>query len=167
MDHQEQIGIRRALPADCDVLESVRLGSIKAASAGWPAVTAIEERIAAQGVFTYLAEDAAPFGYVTVGPPVSVEGYFDDREVGEILEWYLLPRLWQAGYGRKLLVHGLTVLKRRLCERAVIWVPEAASRSIQLLDQAGFEPLDAEIVSNTNPGTVRQLAYEKDLSSFF
>lgn len=161
----EQIGIRRATGADAPQLESARARAISSSGIAWPPLVEMEARLAAPNVFTYLAEQASPFGFVTVGPPA--ENYFDDNRTGEILEWYLDDTHAGKGYGRKLLVHGLTVLRRRLRERAVIWIPAESARGIVALEMAGFERIDAETVSGVGEIDVRSVAFERDLGEFF
>ena len=161
----ETTGIRRATSRDAASLTSVRQAARRAETAVWPREVSWTSRISAPGVYTYLAEHHQVFGMVTTGPPE--EDYFADGQTGEILEWYVHPAQWHQGTGRKLLVHGMTVIKRRLCERALVWMPELAARGFKCMTGAGFEYADAEKEDNTGGPPVKLLAFVRDLSDFF
>lgn len=88
-------------------------------------------------------------------------------QVGEVLEWYLLSRRRDSGFGRKLLVHGLTVLKRRQFERAVIWLPTAQSRAIEVVDRMGFARADLERFDNDGRQTVQREVWIRSLDDLF
>lgn len=150
------ISIRRALAADVTALETVR-------EASWPMIDGVPllQHLEASGTFTYLAEDDSPFGFVTVG---SCETGLAD---GEILEWFLLQSHQERTLGRRLLVHGLSVLKRRLCENAFIWVPVEATRAREVLLRQEFEDSGACRERNTSTGVISETGFRKDLSDFF
>ena len=159
----EQVGIRRAVSSDTDELELVR-GCARDQAAGlWPQSVSMKERIALEGVFTYLAEDEEIFGFVSVG---AASDLFDSS-YGEVLEWYLLPRRWRTGLGRKMMVHGLSVLKRRQYDFATIWLPPDAVPAISVIDALGFEYAEMEREDNVEDGICLQKAYVKDLADYF
>ena len=160
---KEQIGLRRALEADAAVLQNVRQEARQACEFKWPPARDLTSRLAASGVFTYLAESEIPFGFITVGTP-------DDElfeSTGEVLEWYLVPAKWKSGFGRKLLVHGLSVLKRRQFEQALIWLPESAIAAGKTAAEIGFEQAAVEKEVNLDCTTYVQKAFVKDLSEYF
>ena len=150
------VGIRRAVSADIEVLEALRARCFE-----FGLTPSMAEHLTAPNTFTYLAEDTSPFGFVTVG---SCEIPLAD---GEILEWCLLPEHRERAIGRKLFVHGLSVLKRRMCESALIWIPANADRAEVIIRRQGFELSGAtreRTVSNT---TIQESAWTRDLSDFF
>lgn len=160
----EQVGIRRALATDASMLEQVQVQSQQAMGTGpfrsvdWPMMLALPD------CFTYLAETSTAFGVISVGLPT--EEFFDDGNTGEVLAWCLLPAFWRQGYGRKLLVHGLSVIKRRHKERALAWVP-GSGRAIFVLEALGFEDAGATRLVNQEDGELREQAYVLDLSDYF
>ncbi len=159
----EQVGIRRAVTADVDGLERVRESAREGAKNLWPSSVSMQDRLAEKGVFTYLAEDEDIFGFVSVGAASDV---FDTRH-GEVLEWYLLPRRWRTGLGRKMMVHGLSVLKRRQYDVATIWLPSGAGLAFKVIDALGFEFADMEKEDNVEGNVFQQRAYVKDLTDYF
>ena len=152
-----QIGIRRAVPADAEVLELIR----RSASVPDCRDTGMATHLRAPGTYTYLAEDTEPFGFVSVGVCDL------DLADGEVFEWFLSPAYQQRTLGRKLLVHGMSVLKRRACESALIWIPEGAGRARHLLKRQGFEQVGATRERNLDDLSVIETAYYRDLSDFF
>lgn len=159
----EQVGIRRAAAADIESLELVRRLSREKVGDQWPFAVAMSERLAAEGVFTYLAEDREPFGFVSVGD----SGDVFERGCGEVLEWYLHPRRWRAGFGQKMIVHGLSVLKRRQYESAVIWLPGGAVSAELVIAGLGFEAAGVQKEDNQQGNSYVQEAFIKDLDDFF
>ena len=116
--------------------------------------------LAEPGVFTYLAEDTEPFGVIAVGTPR--EMMHRDGNTGEVIAWYLHPRYRESGFGKKLLVHGLSVIKRRNFERAIIRIPEVAVRTIQSAHSLQFEQTEVEPM-----GDVNLLTFTLTLDKFF
>lgn len=173
------VGIRRATRNDVAELNHVRAMAIGNGVAGKD----LRTRIDAANVFTYLAEEDTPFGFVTVGasevltqpaealvqPAEALTQPAEalDNVTGEILEWYLRPEFWHRGFGAKLLVHGLSVLKRRMYEQAIIWLPEKADRAEAITLRLGFEHYGAEKILNDETGSHSAHALVKDLSEYF
>lgn len=159
------VGIRRATINDVAELNHVRAMAIGSKVARED----LRTRIDAANVFTYLAEEDTPFGFVTVGTAEALVQPAEalDDATGEILEWYLRPEFWHLGFGAKLLVHGLSVLKRRMYERAVIWLPEKAGRAETITLRLGFEHHGAEKIVNDSGGSHSAHALIKDLSEYF
>ena len=159
----EQVAIRRAKTSDLDALRAIKNESVAALSLDTD--VDLRPRLEADGVFTYLAEDSEPFGFITVGQ--SEESLFDPASTGEVLEWYLAGRRSQKGYGSKLLVRGLSVLKRRFFDQAVIWLPADAVRAISILNSLGFENAGMERIANSKSGSSVSNADLKDLGDYF
>ncbi len=119
-------------------------------------------------IFTYVCEDEAAFGFVTSGEPL--ESFFCDGATGEIRGLYVLPGYQGNGYGRKLLVHGLTVLKRLGFDRAILWIPDFADRAIRVAIKSGFTRLDVSRTTNQVSSTLAVLdesCYSLDLTDYF
>ena len=142
------IGIRRAEATDTDNLSNLT----SELALDWPAM------FAASGVYSYLAEGDEPFGVVSVAPAsqAQVDG------AGEVVAWYLHPEFRGAGLGKKLLVHGLSVLKRRDFDVALIWVPETADEALEVLDGLRFVPDEVKPI-----GDVNLLLFTRNLDDYF
>lgn len=115
--------------------------------------------------FTYVAEDESLFGYVTGGLPD--EEYFRRRKCGELISLCLLPSHGSQGYGQKLLVHGMTVLKRRMYEKAIVWLQDDNEVGLHLTAQLGFEAVEASRTINENGSAIAETCFEKALTDFF
>ena len=102
---------------------------------------------------------------VTSGPPQ--ESFLDDEKTGEILALFLREGYQGHGLGRKLRVHGVSVIKRRDSARAVIWVPEAAERALRVVEALGFEALGATREINQADGTVVEQCLALDCAKWF
>jgi len=160
------VGIRRATRNDVAELNHVRAMAI----GNGVARKDLRTRLDAANVFTYLAEEDTPFGFVTVGASEALTQPAEaliDNATGEILEWYLRPEFWHRGFGAKLLVHGLSVLKRRMYECAIIWLPAKADRAEAITLRLGFEHHGAEKIVNDSAGSHSAHALIKDLSEYF
>ena len=163
MSVSESVAIRRALKEDLADLKAVErdaMGEIPdAVTRDW------SDLMRRKGIFTYIAEDDAPFGMVTAGPPQ--EDFLDDDKTGEILALYLQPSYQGRGLGRKLLVHGVSVIKRWDSVRAVIWIPEVATRALHVVTVLGFEELGASREINREGGTVVETCLALDCANWF
>lgn len=155
----KQVGIRRALALDAGALNQIR----SEASGPFPPTRALEHHLVEPAVYTYLVEDEVPFGFVTVGPATDLE----QIGLGEIREWFVLATYQQRGYGRKLLVHGLSVLKRRMCDSALIWVPLEVNRPRDVLLQHGFKTYPAQRLVNVDEESSTEQAYLRGLGDYF
>jgi ribosomal protein S18 acetylase RimI-like enzyme len=155
----KQVGIRRALAIDAGALNRIRSET----SGLFTPARDLERHLAEPDIYTYLAEDDAPFGFVTVGPVTDLE----QDGLGEVREWFVSPTYQQHGYGRKLLVHGLTVLKRRMCDSALIWLPVETTRPLDVVLKHGFKAYPAERVVNVGELSRTEQAYLKDLGDYF
>jgi len=153
------VGIRRALAADAGALNRIR----SKAPGPFAPTRALERHLVEPAVYTYLAEDEVPFGFVTIGPATDLE----QGGLGEIREWFVSATYQQRGYGRKLLVHGLTVLKRRMCDSALIWLPVEVTRPRDVLLQHGFKSYPAQRLVNVDEQSITEQAYLKDLGDYF
>ncbi len=116
-------------------------------------------------VFTYLAETDQPFGFVTAGAPL--EDFFLDGKYGELIAVNILPTHRNHGFGKKLLVHGISVLKRRNFERAILWVATENERALAVLDRLGFNANGAARITNRGDSSHREYCYELELAGFF
>ena len=94
--------------------------------------------------------------------PDLVEG-----DTGEVLTWHLLPAWRGNGYGRRLLVHGLTVIKRLHFEQALIWVPIGCERALEVLSRLGFESTGATRTSNVKGAAPEETAWSVNLEAYF
>jgi ribosomal protein S18 acetylase RimI-like enzyme len=119
--------------------------------------------LVAQGVFTYLAEDETVFGAITVGP----ELVDDTSGIGELMFWFVIPDYRRAGWGQKLLVHGMSVLKRRFYEHACVWIPGDNLEALSIVTRLGFEPDGREKVDNRAAGDRESVSYARSLDDFF
>jgi ribosomal protein S18 acetylase RimI-like enzyme len=134
-----------------------------AAIPGW--IVSTRNRYISEGTFTYLSEDEIPFGFVASGAPL--EDHFEDEKSGEILGLYVHPEYQGFGYGKKLLVHGLTVLKRRGFDSAVMWIPVAAKRAIATSDSLKFQKVEGAHLIDNEVGGVGFECYKLDLAAYF
>ena len=147
------VGVRRAVMADRDSLDQL-------CSEVLPRPV-FKDYLEAQGVFSYLAEEEQPFGVVTVGR----SGDVGSRHTGELLAWFVAPSCRGRGWGGKLLIHGMSVLKRRLFEEAFIWVPSDSEAAIHIVERIGFDRHGSERVDNQTGQT--SLGYIRLLDDFF
>lgn len=155
----KQVGIRRALAADAGALNQIRSET----PGPFAPTRALGRLLAEPCVYTYLVEDEVPFGFVTVGPDTDLEHV----GLGEIREWFVSTTYQQRGYGRKLLVHGLTVLKRKMCDSALIWLPVDVARPLDVILQHGFKTHPAQRLVNVGDLSSTEQAYVRDLSDYF
>lgn len=175
--NQTNIGIRRASTRDAVHLATISEGS----ATGTVELSKMSHWLKSPGIFSYAAEDEQLFGFVTVGPEMLTSR---DGSDGQVLAWAVQPSHRQRGMGRKLLVHGLSVLKRRMFTRAIIWLPEEAVRAQVIVGKIGFEMNGTErwdnIFAGTNdlqrandteglraPSSRKTLCYARDLGDFF
>ena len=153
------VAIRRAGMDDAVALISLEQDALGGVF-GKTGLTDWSSLFAESGVFTYLAEDTEPFGVIAVGNPR--ETMHRDGNTGEVIAWYLHPRYQESGFGKKLLVHGLSVIKRRNFERAIIRIPEVAVKAIQSVQSLQFEQTGVESM-----GDVNLLTFSLTLDNFF
>ena len=164
MDRIESVGIRRAGVDDIAALKRVEVVALRATNV-FVAERDWEGLFDDGAVFTYLAEDENPFGYVTVGKPR--ENWFQDGVTGEVISLCVLPEYQGKGVGRRLLVHGLSVLKRRQFEHALVWIREGARRGERLLTTLGFTTFDSVRTINLTDGEITQYAWTLSLENYF
>jgi len=158
------VGIRRATARDAVTVAALLAGAGRT-PAGDAGARTWRERLRRDDCYTYVAEDTALFGIVRVGEPA--EAFFDDGATGEVLDWYVRPDHGGEGYGARLLVHGLTVIKRLRRDRAIAWIPVGGHVALQVATRLGFEPVAAERVTNRDGTSLPEQCVAIDLSSFF
>ncbi len=158
----ESVAIRRGEPADRDALAAL----IAANGAGGRHRTEeLAHLLSSREHFIYLAETEAPFGFVGAGP---ADEAITGPGAGELVALYLHPQFHGQGMGKKLLVRGLSVLKRRGFERSFAFVPAASVSAVSVFRAIGFEPMDGvEREINEGASTVRECGYSISLEDFF
>lgn len=164
------VGIRRALEPDFEALTYLMRDRADTqgshthlqshSQSHWQAEW--QDRIRSPEVFTYLVEDEEVFGFVTAGPSLLLE----DQD-GELLGLYLKPDHRGAGMGKKLLVRGLSVLKRRNFTRAVVFVENQDVVMMGVLTSLGFDTGIGEREINHSGGTILQVGLGLDLKDYF
>lgn len=155
------VGIRRATRADAPALDRVESGASARPSPGrdWGLFSESREH------FIYLAEDEQVFGFVCAGTPSDVD--VAGAGTGELFGLYLLPTHQGHGMGRKLLVRGLSVLKRRGFERGFMWVPRDARPVRHIAARLGFEPAGTQRATNTRAGELDEIGLVISLDEWF
>ncbi len=157
----ESVSIRRAEADDYDLLSEVYLQSM----AGGPVARDWPSIFGQADVFTYLAEEKEPFAFITAG--TSQEEYFRDEKHGELIGVHVLPSHQCHGYGRKLLIHGISVLKRRQYETAIAWVPSNNPSALGIFEAVGFRKNGASRELNFNAASVSECCLEINIQKFF
>ncbi len=154
------VSIRRGLPADLPDLDAV----IEGCEAPPPAV-ALAAVLSARDRFIYLAETERAFGFVAAG----TKAMGDERDgEGEILGLFVLPRFQGHGIGHKLLVQGISVLKRRHFETVIAWVWADSPAATRVLASVGFERVaQMQRMRNEGTATLVEDAWRIDLDGFF
>lgn len=155
----ESVAIRRGEPSDHTALR----GIIESAHAiRSHRIDGLPVLLGGTDHFVYLAETARPFGFVGAG---AGEGDFIGDDVGEVMALFIHPDFQGYGMGRKLLVRGLSVLKRRGFGRALAFVPDGAEETFEAV---GFE-LASGLSRQINIGTktVTERGLLVDLDAFF
>ena len=163
----ESVSIRRAASGDADQLHGTQILSQQAVDSRWRTANDWHSLFNQSGVYTYLAEAGHVFGAVTNCLPT--EEWLDDGKTGEVFAWFLHPDYQGHGLGRKLLVHGLTVIKRRQLESAIIWIPEFAERATEIVDRLNFEKVEASRTTNLSKAetSVVERCWRIDLGKYF
>ncbi len=114
------------------------------------------------GSFTYVMEQEDIFGFVSAG---SAE--IPDKSVGEILGLWLNAEFRRQGLGRKLLVRGLSVLKRRKFKIAHIYLNPDADAARGLLIGLDFHEMEQSRQINQGDTSILQAGYQLDLKDYF
>ncbi|MFT4799127.1 MAG: GNAT superfamily N-acetyltransferase [Candidatus Azotimanducaceae bacterium] len=161
------VGIRRADRADYAAL--IQLSAELLPKPHW--YSQWRERLLVSDVFTYLAEDETIFGFVTAGPSLLLAA-----DVGEVCGLFLSSDHRGSGMGKKLLVRGLSVLKRRGFDCAVIFVNSVSSGSsggaerdilTPMLEGLGFVADVGERELNNKGVTIHQTGHSLNLRDYF
>ncbi len=155
----ESVAIRRGGPADTDALQLLVRGHISLERLDWPWLLGSAEH------FVYVAEDDNIFGFVAAGRPLDpLPGYED---VGEIAGVCLNSGYQRHGMGTKLLVRGISVLKRRGFATAFAWLPDDAPWVGRVFGSVGFAASGVTRVTNVATGELRESGFGLDLAAFF
>jgi len=165
MPNLESVAIRRAIDADVDDLFRVQRAALAAMHGVSPPAPDWRTLMGNPEHFVYLAEDETPFGFVCAGQPL--DDVFEGKLTGEVIGLYLLPEYWGHGMGRKLLVRGLSVLKRRDFDSAFMWVREDAERALGVAASLHFERTAMSRTTNVGPEPVFEIGYQLDLGEYF
>lgn len=160
----ESVSIRRATVDDVPGLQAVESQALASAHIIPVSGTDWAPYVDDQARFIYLAEDTAPFGFVCAGRPQDIDVL--PATAGEIIGLYLHPDYQGHGMGRKLLVRGLSVLKRRGFETGFIWLRQDASRAKRVVASLGFAETGYERSTRAH-GIVLEQGFEVDLESYF
>lgn len=156
------LSMRRATVNDLPVLDKV------CAQAGHEYLGGcLVKWLSETGVYTYLLEDESPFAFVSVGPGEDLGALPAKGKRGQILGWWVAPDRRYLGHGRKLLVHGLTVLRRQMVDVAQIWMRSDDPRACQIVIKTGFDDVNAEKLLNTSSGVQKLCCYEKNIEDYF
>tara|TARA_R110002072_G_scaffold3830_1_gene27232 strand:+ start:4940 stop:5419 length:480 start_codon:yes stop_codon:yes gene_type:complete len=154
------VGIRRA--AEVDLLALIELTEAQGSPEPVYWRKQWQQRLLNPEVFTYLAEDEQLFGFVSAGPAELL-----DKTDGEVIALFLAPKYRGLGMGKKLLVRGLSVLKRRNYNRGVVFIDEDTAALKQIIVALGFERGVGDREVNYPGGTLRQQGYALDLNDYF
>jgi len=163
----ESVSIRRAEKADIPAIVGIQdraLDAVHDLSRSFP-LQKWQAFFDSAHIFTYLSETEQPFGFVTAGRPL--EDYYRDGEHGELIALNILPTHWGHGFGKKLLVHGISVLKRRRFEHAIVWVTTTNERAVDILVKLGFSPNGATRITNRGESSYQESCYALQLGEYF
>lgn len=161
-DVSDVIGMRIAAIADVPDLIAIRASSVDV-STGLYRETDWQLMLESRDCFTYLLEDVKPFAYMTAGR--AIEDYFDDY--GEVRALYVCPEYRRRGFGRRLVVQGLSVLKRRDFARAMVWIEDGHDHIVDLVHGLKFESLDSSRTTNLVGASRVESSYGLDISNYF
>lgn len=164
------VGIRRAVSEDADLLAELQYTAQTHQDSAWDEVSPWAIWLADSRFFAYVAEQSDLLGAVAVGPVRDadlVQENFLDGNPGEIIAWFLHPDQCHQKLARKLLVHGLTVLKRCFFESAVIWVPSKAERAQGVVRGLQFGDTGLQRVRNFSSQSIDESCYKLNLDSYF
>ena len=164
------VGIRRALSGDADLLAELQYTAQTSQDSAWDDVSPWAIWLADSRFFAYVAEQSDLLGVVAVGSVRDadlMEEDFLDSNPGEIIAWFMHPDQSHQKLGRKLLVHGLTVLKRCFYESAVIWVPSRADRAQGVVRSLRFGDTGLQRIRNFRSKSIDENCYKLDLGGYF
>lgn len=165
MKQLESVSIRRAKKGDLDSLKDIQQLAYARSYGDSSLVEDLEGLFDRRRVFIYVAELEVPFGYVAAGEPR--EDLFKDADTGEIIDLCIDPDYWGHGYGRKLLVHGVSILRRHNLGKAIVWTREGAERTKQVVESLHFQFSDTQRTTNRKGIEVNEDCYELDIASYF
>lgn len=168
MHELESVAIRRGTERDGASLRAVHARALEVAFTESGPIRDWHSLLSSPLHFVYLAEDTRPFGFVCAGEPLeALPGY---ERHGEVIGWYVLPEYQGYGMGRKLLVRGLSVLKRRGFASALLWLRDDAAGALSIVESLGFDGGALSRTTNWQIGgerEVRETGYELRLDDWF
>ncbi|MEQ3554685.1 GNAT family N-acetyltransferase [Pseudonocardia nematodicida] len=150
-----QVGYRGQLPDD--LLDSLEAGqrvprwtaTLEATS--WPA----------RGVLVAEDPSGQPAGFASLSP--SRDGDQDSATTGEITSFYVAPRTWRHGVGRRLMRSALGELGAHY-RRASLWVLSTNAPAIGFYEATGWRA-DGAVKDDVLAGVpIRDLRYVRDLA---
>jgi ribosomal protein S18 acetylase RimI-like enzyme len=151
------IGIRRAVPEEYTQLQQlIRDEPVLFDRAHW------QRLLGSQGCFTYVIEQADLFGFVSAG----TSELFEPGE-GEIQALFVSPDSRRQGWGQKLLVRGLSVLKLRHCDIAHVFLHESDHAATALITSLGFQRSGLERTGLGEAECASQIGYSVSLEDYF
>ncbi|XOV88231.1 MAG: GNAT family N-acetyltransferase [Pseudomonadota bacterium] len=161
MNTLESVAIRRGEPGDAEAIRllSQDLGLPLPFRTDWPAL------LASPAHFVYVAEDNSIFGFVAAGAPL--DPLPGSEGTGEIIGLCVKPGYQRQGMGTKLLVRGISVLKRRTFGRAHVWLPDARPQVVRVFTAVGFEATGVTRITNLESRPWRESGFEMGLDAFF
>lgn len=125
-------------------------------------ITHWQRQRGAKGSFTYVAEQESIFGFASIG-----SAGLPDEGIGEVFGLWIDPAYRRQRWGRKLLVRGLTGLKRTGCHAAHTYVnPKQRSIESLLLDLDFVRLLEPRLV-NQGGDSLSQSGFALDLKDYF
>ncbi|MBX6387239.1 MAG: GNAT family N-acetyltransferase [Microbispora sp.] len=146
--------VRRAEPADAEAIAAVHVRSWQAAYPGFMPRAYLDGLTPAMRLPLWnrlLGESAPPrtevfvaeaggsvAGFAALGP--SRDDDADPASVAEISAIYLLPEVWGAGLGGRLMAAALDDLAAAGYERATLWVIDGNVRARRFYERGGWRP---------------------------
>ncbi|WP_328853975.1 GNAT family N-acetyltransferase [Microbispora hainanensis] len=171
--------IRRAEPADAEAIAVVHVRSWQAAYPGLmpqayldgltPAMRLpVWERLLGESApprtEVLVAEvDGSVAGFASFGP--GRDDDVDPASVAEISAIYLMPEVWGAGVGGRLMAAALDSLTAAGYEQAVLWVVDGNSRARWFYERGGWRPDGAELHDESDGFPLTEIRYRRALDS--
>ncbi|MFI7035499.1 GNAT family N-acetyltransferase [Microbispora rosea] len=169
--------IRRAEPADAESIAVVHVRSWQAAYPGLMPQAHLDGLTAAMRlpVWERLLGEAAPprtevlvaeadgsvAGFASLGP--GRDDDVDPAVVAEISAIYLVPEIWGAGVGGRLMAAALDSLAAAGYEQAVLWVVDGNTRARRFYERGGWRPDGAALHDESDGFPLTEIRYRRAL----